>query len=65
MDSAPNGNSPILTNTVRTLAFPNAPMAGGASLESLVLQSVAWIVGPIVVFGYLSVRQYKNVGAWA
>ena len=53
----------ILTNTVRKLSFPDAPIAGGDSVESLVLRSVLWIVGLIVVFGWLSVRQYKKVVA--
>jgi ABC transporter DrrB family efflux protein len=53
----------ILTNTVRKLAFPDVPIAGGDSVESLVLRSVLWIVGLIVVFGWLSVRQYKKVVA--
>lgn len=53
----------ILTNTVRKLAFPDLPIAGGDSIESLVLRSVLWIVGLIVVFGWLSVRQYKKVVA--
>jgi ABC transporter DrrB family efflux protein len=53
----------ILTNTVRKLTFPDVPVAGGASLESLLLQSALWIVGLIAVFGWLSVRQYKKVVA--
>jgi ABC transporter DrrB family efflux protein len=53
----------ILTNTVRKLTFPDAPIAGGDSLESLLLRSALWIVGLIVVFGWLSVRQYKKVVA--
>jgi ABC-2 type transport system permease protein len=53
----------ILTNTVRKLTFPDAPVAGGDSLESLLLRSALWIVGLIVVFGWLSVRQYKKVVA--
>ena len=53
----------ILTNTVRKLTFPDAPVAGGDSIESLILRSVLWIGGLIVVFGWLSVRQYKRVVA--
>jgi ABC transporter DrrB family efflux protein len=53
----------ILTNTVRKLSFPDVPIAGGDSVESLVLRSALWIVGLIVVFGWLSVRQYKKVVA--
>jgi len=53
----------ILTNTVRKLTFPDAPVAGGDSIESLLLRSVLWIVGMILVFGWLSVRQYKKVVA--
>jgi len=53
----------ILTNTVRLLTFPDAPVAGGDSLESLLLRSALWIVGLIAVFGWLSVRQYKKVVA--
>ena len=53
----------ILTNTVRKLTFPDAPVAGGDSIESLLLRSILWIVGLIVVFGWLSVRQYKKVVA--
>jgi len=53
----------ILTNTVRKLSFPDAPVAGGDSIESLLLRSALWIVGLIVVFGWLSVRQYKKVVA--
>ena len=53
----------ILTNTVRLLTFPDAPVAGGDSIESLLLRSALWIVGLIAVFGWLSVRQYKKVVA--
>jgi hypothetical protein len=53
----------ILTNTVRTLSFPDAPVAGGDSVESLVLRSLLRIVGLILAFGWLSVRQYKKVVA--
>jgi ABC-2 type transport system permease protein len=53
----------ILTNTVRKLSFPDAPVAGGDSVELLLTKSVLWIVGMILVFGYLSVRQYKKVVA--
>lgn len=53
----------ILTNTVRKLSFPDTPVAGGDSIESLLLRSALWIVGLIVVFGWLSVRQYKKVVA--
>ena len=53
----------ILTNTVRKLSFPDAPIAGGDSVESLILRSALWIVGLILVFGWLSVRQYKKVVA--
>ncbi len=53
----------ILTNTVRKLTFPDVPISGGNSIESLLLRSALWIVGLIVVFGWLSVRQYKKVVA--
>jgi ABC transporter DrrB family efflux protein len=53
----------ILTNTVRKLSFPDTPVGGGDSIESLVLRSLLWIAGLIAVFGWLSVRQYKRVVA--
>jgi ABC-2 type transport system permease protein len=53
----------ILTNTVRKLSFPDAPVSGGDSAELLVFKSLLWIVALIAVFGYLSVRQYKKVVA--
>ena len=48
----------VIANTVRALTFPDAPRPD--SLESLLLQSALWIGGILVVFGYLSVRQYKK-----
>ena len=53
----------VVANTVRKLAFPEAPVAGGESVESLLLRSALWIVGMILVFGWISVRQYKKVVA--
>lgn len=53
----------VLTNTVRKLSFPDAPIAGGDSIEFLLLKSALWITALIVVFGFLSVRQYKKVVA--
>jgi len=53
----------VVANTVRKLAFPDAPVAGGEPVESLLLRSALWIVGMILVFGWLSVRQYKKVVA--
>ena len=50
----------IIANTVRALTFPDAPVAGGASIESLLLRSGLWIAGILIVFGYLAVRQYKK-----
>ena len=56
------GNQPvsIVTNTVRALTFPSAPVAGGEPIESLLLRSGLWIAGILIVFGYLAVRQYKK-----
>ena len=53
----------IVANTVRKLAFPDVPVSGGDSIESLLLRSTLWIVGMVLVFGWLSVRQYKKVVA--
>jgi ABC-2 type transport system permease protein len=50
----------VVVNTVRALSFPDAPVAGGDSIESLLLRSAAWIVGMLLVFGWLAVRQYKK-----
>jgi ABC-type multidrug transport system permease subunit len=50
----------IVANTVRALTFPDAPVTGGDSIESLLLRSALWIVGIVAVFGWLSVRQYKK-----
>lgn len=50
----------VIVNTVRALSFPDAPVAGGASIESLLLLSALWIIGLLVVFGWIAVRQYKK-----
>jgi len=50
----------VVVNTVRALSFPDAPVAGGASIESLLLRSVLWIGGLLLVFGWVAVRQYKK-----
>jgi ABC transporter DrrB family efflux protein len=50
----------VVANTVRKLSFPDAPVAGNQSIESLLLMSALWIVGILLVFGYLAVRQYKR-----
>ncbi|MFV2063602.1 MAG: ABC transporter permease, partial [Chloroflexota bacterium] len=48
----------VIANTVRALTFPDAPRPD--SLESLLLRSALWIGGILIVFGFLSVRQYKK-----
>lgn len=56
-------NQPItvLANTVRSLMIPEEALGFlGLDQGQLILQSLAWIVGIVVVFGYISVRQYKR-----
>ena len=50
----------VVANTVRKLSFPDAPVAGGEAIESLLLRSALWIGGILLVFVYLAVRQYKK-----
>ncbi len=56
-------NQPItvIANTVRSLMIPEEALAFlDLDQGALIGQSIAWIAGIIVVFGYLSVRQYKK-----
>lgn len=56
-------NQPItvVANTVRSLMIPEEAVAFlDLDQGALIGQSIAWIAGIIVVFGYLSVRQYKK-----
>lgn len=56
-------NQPItvIANTVRSLMIPEqAASFLGLDRGELILQSLAWIVGIVAVFGYISVRQYKR-----
>ena len=56
-------NQPItvVANAVRSLMIPEEALGFlGLDQGQLVLQSLAWIVGIVVVFGYVSVRQYKR-----
>lgn len=51
----------IVANTVRSLMIPEQAVDFlGLDQGALIFQSFAWIVGIIVVFGYISVRQYKR-----
>lgn len=57
-------NQPItvLTNTARSLMLPDQVAAGlGLDTGTLLLQSVAWILGILAVFAPLAVRQYRKV----
>lgn len=52
----------IIANTVRSLMIPEQALQFlDLNQGSLILQSFAWIAGIVIVFGYLSVRQYKKV----
>jgi ABC transporter DrrB family efflux protein len=56
-------NQPItvVANAVRSLMIPEQALSFlGLDQGQLILQSLAWIVGIVVVFGYISVRQYKR-----
>lgn len=56
-------NQPItvIANAVRSLMIPEEALGFfGLDQGQLILQSIAWIVGIVVVFGYISVRQYKR-----
>lgn len=51
----------IIANTVRSLMIPEEALPFlDLDRGTLILQSFAWIVGIVVVFGYLSVRQYRR-----
>lgn len=52
----------ILSNTLRSLFLPQAALApmGYDNTTSLVLQSLAWIGGIILVFAPLAVRMYRR-----
>jgi ABC transporter DrrB family efflux protein len=51
----------IIANTVRSLMIPEEALAFlDLDRGTLILQSFAWIAGIVLVFGYLSVRQYKR-----
>ena len=57
----------VIIDAVRSLVLgPVSPQVRhivfqGASTTSLVLQSLAWIAGIALVFGYLSVRKYRRI----
>jgi ABC-type multidrug transport system permease subunit len=52
----------IISNTARSLMLPEQAVAAiGFDSTTLVLQSVAWILGIIVVFAPLAVRLYRRV----
>ncbi len=56
-------NQPItvVANAVRSLMIPEEALGFfGLDQGQLILQSLAWIVGIVVIFGYVSVRQYKR-----
>jgi len=56
-------NQPItvLTNTARSLMLPDqAAAALGLDSGQLLLQSLAWVVGILLVFAPLAVRQYRR-----
>lgn len=56
-------NQPItvVANAVRSLMIPQQALDFlGLDQGTLILQSLAWIVVIVVVFGYISVRQYKR-----
>lgn len=51
----------IIANTVRSLMIPEeAARFLALDQGALIVQSLAWIVGIVAIFGYLSVRQYKK-----
>jgi ABC transporter DrrB family efflux protein len=50
----------VLATTVRGLTFGIDALPTGQTIEALVIQSIAWIVGILLVFGYLGVRIYKR-----
>lgn len=51
----------IVANTVRSLMIPEEALPFlGLDQGTLILQSLAWIVAIVAVFGSLSVRQYKR-----
>jgi ABC transporter DrrB family efflux protein len=51
----------IVVNTVRSLMIPTEALpALGLERGTLILQSLAWIVGIIAVFAPLAVRQYRR-----
>ncbi|MGH8945258.1 MAG: ABC transporter permease [Acidimicrobiia bacterium] len=51
----------VIANTVRSMMIPEQALAPlGLDQGSLVVRSLAWIAGIIVVFGFLAVRQYKR-----
>lgn len=52
----------ILANTVRSLMIPEQALAPlGLDSGTLILQSLAWIVGILVIFAPLAVRLYRRV----
>lgn len=56
-------NQPItvVANTVRSLMIPEQAVGFlGLDQSQLILQSLAWVAGIVLVFGYISVRQYKR-----
>ena len=56
-------NQPItvVANAVRSLMIPEEALGFlGLDQGQLLVQSFAWIVGIVVVFAYISVRQYKR-----
>lgn len=57
----------VVVNAVRSLVLGDIPppvrdaLFAGQSTLSLVLQSLTWTAGLVVVFGWLSVRKYRNL----
>ena len=51
----------VIANAVRSLMIAEQDLAAlGLDQGSLIVHSLLWITGIIVVFGYLAVRQYKR-----
>lgn len=51
----------VVANAVRSLMIPEQALAPlGLDQGSLIAQSLLWIAGIVVVFGFLAVRQYKR-----
>ena len=51
----------IWANTARVLSIGDSVMPAGASLTSLIAQSIFWIVGLLLVFIPLAIRGYRKL----